>query len=219
MATQPLSAAVLITGVCAAFIGTAGCKRDARLADHKLRHPTVGTVTHYGQTLDQNATPEQVTYVLLRAMRDDFLADTKEARDKALDVQFDVCAAGELARQNARSISDAEYIYNVVYHWTPTVAHYMDDINEDYATAEKRFVTKRAKGIADRLQVMTTLRDPDGDPLAQVVLVVTLVRDEGYWRVLHVGFDPTRRSPAGSASAKARSNADTNHNPESNSGG
>ena len=89
-------------GLFGALLVLAGaCDRDARLAGRNLRNVTVRSVTHYDTTLDKNASPKQVTYVLLRAIRDDFKARTREEREAALDKQFDVSAGGVLTGARA----------------------------------------------------------------------------------------------------------------------
>jgi hypothetical protein len=177
-----------------------GCHRDAHLADQQLRHPEVKTVTHYGLTLDQDATPKQVAYVLLRAIRDDSLAKTKEDRERALDIQFDLCAATEIANANPTSLTRDELIFEIVHHWTPTLSHYVDDFETEWEKAKARFAVSHTKSRneaesgPDECKVLMQLNDPSGDPNARVVIVIWLVRDEGYWRVLRPGFDPYHRS-------------------------
>ena len=178
-----------------------------RLAGRDIRDVTVRTVTHYGVTLDQEATPQQVTYVLLRAIRDDFLAKDKAAGDAAIDPQLDVCAANEIYAMYPTNLDRAESIYKVARRWTPTVAHYVHDFETEWAKAESRFtklgpqpVTGSTTG-ANECQVIMELADPSGDPNANVLLVVRLVQDRGYWRVFRVGFTPMKRS------LKARSTA------------
>lgn len=195
---QTIPLPVLLTS--AVLVVVVGCDRDARLADHNLRHPVIKTVTHYGKTLDQKATPAEVTYVLLRAMRDDFTASSKEERERALDVQFDVCAADELESRRMTSLSRDEYLYEVVYRWTPTVAHYVGDFETDWDKASKRLVTAVQRpapgGTPDAMMtdVLMAVADPSGDPNAGVVIQITLITDKGYWRVLNVAFDSSRRS-------------------------
>ena len=195
----------LVFGLCV----LTGCNRDVRLAGHHLRDAKVGTVAHYGVTLDENATPQQVAYVLLRAVRDDFLARTPEDREKALDVQFDLCAANEIETRNRTAMSRTEYLYNVVYRWTPTVSHYVHDFETEWEEADKRFIlhtplsNANSTSKAKECSVLMGLNDPGGDPNARVVMVVWLVRDKGFWRVLHLGFDPTRRTLEGRAVTSA----------------
>ena len=136
LTASTIATAVTVMGV--ALPG--GCKRDVRLADHQVRHPEVRTVSHYGLTLDESATPQQVSYVLLRAIHDDFTAETKDDREHALDVQFDLCAAGAIAKRNPTGLPRDEYLYTVIYRWTPTVAHYVQSFPTDWDKAKTRFV-------------------------------------------------------------------------------
>lgn len=193
---------LLMTAVSAIGLWCA-CGGDARLAGKKLRNPTVGTVSHYGLTLDKNATPEQVAFVALRAIREDALAKDAAEREAALDKQFDVCAAGALSVKNRTSLPDAEFIHSVVNHWTPTVAFYANDLATEWEKASKRLVrrdpapskdSKEAKDDPKECEVHLQVADPSGDAKASVVVVVWMALDNGYWRVTHLGFDPTRRT-------------------------
>ncbi|MBU0719483.1 MAG: hypothetical protein KJ749_14655, partial [Planctomycetes bacterium] len=81
----------------------AGCESAGagRLANRKVEKPEVRTVTHYGMTLDEDASPEEVAFVLLRAIRDDFYAADLASREAAIDMQLDVCAANEMAARTS----------------------------------------------------------------------------------------------------------------------
>ena len=175
-----------------------GCGGDARLAGQKIRSATVRSVTHYGVTLDQQAAPEQVAFVLLRAIRDDVSAKSKEEREAALDKQFDLCAANVLQKRNRTSMPRDEFIHSVVYHWAPTVSHYVGDFEMERDKAAARFVRKtpktEAKASPEECEVHMELADPSGEPKARVVVVIWMVQDGGFWRVTHLGFDPSRRS-------------------------
>lgn len=179
------------------------CSRDVRLAGKKIPTVVVGPVTEYGQTLDENATPEQVAFVVLQAIREDFLAKDEAARRKALGKEFAVCAADVLEARKHQSMSRDEFIYNVVYRWTPTVSHYVQDFPTDWASATSRLVRRNVTRINPKTtgqpsdhecEVAMEVASPDGDPNAQVVLLVWLAKDKGLWRVTHVGFDPRHRS-------------------------
>jgi len=177
-----------------------GCGRDVRLAGRKLRTVVVKAVNHYGVTLDERASAEQVAYVLLRAIRDDVRAVTPAEREAALDVQFDLAAANEIQARNRSSMARDEWVYNVVYRWVPTVSHYVGDFETEWDNARVRFVRRGPEPAKDppspnaECEVAMTVADPNGDPNAQVVIVVWLAQDKGFWRVLHLGFDPKRRS-------------------------
>lgn len=186
---------VATVGVLAVWCG---CGSDSRLAGRKVRSATVRSVTHYGLTLDQQASPEQVAFVLLRAIRDDVSAKSREDREAALDKQFDVCAANVLQKKNPTKLPRDEFIHGVVYHWAPTVAHYTGDFETEWDKAAARLVRKKStadsEASPEECEVRMELADPNGDPKARVVMVIWMVRDEGLWRVTHLGFDPTKRS-------------------------
>ena len=192
-------AAVGLTATAAGALAVwCGCGGDARLAGHKIRSVTVRSVTHYGITLDQQAAPEQVAFVLLRAIRDDVSAKTREDREAALDKQFDLCAANVLQKRNRTSMPRDEFVHGVVYHWAPTVSHYVGDFETDWGQAAARLVrakaSKNQKASPEETEVYMELADPGGDPKARVVMVIWMVQDGGFWRVTHLGFDPTKRS-------------------------
>ena len=200
------TAFVAVIAVCAWT--TTACKRDARLADHKLRHPVVKTVSHYGITLDKNATPEQVAFVALRAIKEDFEAKDAAQRDEALDVLFDICAPNLIAAENRRSISRDEFIYKIVYHWTPAVAHYVHDFETEWARAKARFKTSggrrgslKSEKVEARALVQLEVSDPAGDANAGAIVKVDVRKDEGYWRVWQIGFASGDRSLGGASSA------------------
>ena len=195
-----------LVGLCVSLGMVPACSRDVRLAGKEIPTVTVHSVEHYGTTLDAKATPEQVAYVALRAIGDDFQAEDEEARTQALATQFDVCAAGVLQQRNTTTIERDEFVYNVVQRWTPTVSHYVKDFPTDWAAAQARMqrrpVTRLGKqteaaNADDECEVAMVVRDPGGDPNAQVVLLVWLARDSGFWRVTHLGFDPTARDITG----------------------
>jgi len=176
------------------------CGGDARLAGRKVRVATVRTVTHYGVALDPDATAQQVAYVLLRAIGEDVRAKNEAEREASLDVQFDLCAANILAARNKTSLPRDQFIYNVVNHWAPTVAHYVGDFPPDLESASKRFVwegggaSEKDPKKESEPRMAVELADPSGDPKASVVMNIWMARDGNYWRVTHLGFDPTRRS-------------------------
>lgn len=178
-----------------------GCKRQARLADHQLRDPEVGAVSFYGRTLDQQATPEEVVYALLSAVRDDLQADSDDAREAALDKQFDLSAANRIAERNRSSLSRQEFIYDYIYRWTPTISHYVKDFPTSWEEAKERLITTVPQPVGDdsdamKCRVLLELDDPSGNPHASVVLMVQMVQDKGYWRVFGLEYDHQKRKIA-----------------------
>ncbi len=176
------------------------CSRDARLAGQQVRQDvTVEVKTLYGVTLDKDATPEQVAFVALRAIRDDFQAQTADEREAALDKQFDVCAPNVIQLRNRSGMDPADFLHNVVYRWTPTVSHYVDDFETDWEKAELRFrrrgvVARTGENAVEESQVLLEVADPSGDPNASAVLIAYLSKDAGFWRATHFGFAKNARS-------------------------
>ena len=181
----------------------AGCARDVRLSGKNVPDVQVKPVTMYGMTLDEAATPEQVVFAAMQAMRDDF-ASPKD-REAHLLKQFDLCAANYLRSKNRGGLPDNEFVYNVVYRWTPTVAHYLGDFPADWESARTRLVRRDAKAdpsakdAVEMSEVAMEVRDPGGDPRANAVMLAWLVKDKGLWRVTHFGFELGRRSIRGEA--------------------
>ena len=196
----------LAAGACllGGLIVACGCREDVRLAGQDVRTVNVKIVTHYGITLDREAPPEHVAYVLLRAIHDDFLAPGESERRAALDIQFDVSAASVIKGRNRTAHNDDEFLHSVVWRCTPTVSHYVGDFETDRDKALARLVrvaVKKEAGDAsgEACEMRMEVDGPSNDPNARVVLTVGLVRDDGYWRVLRVGFVPAKRSIAKSA--------------------
>jgi hypothetical protein len=172
-----------------------------RLDERELRDVKIRTVTHYGLTLDEAADPESVAFVALSAIREDFEAGEDTAkREAALDKQFDVAAVEYIADQNHSSRTREEFLLSVIRVWTPVVAHYVGDFPTTLEDARSRFVLRKAKvaeGAPEKADVLMEVDDlaAGRDPNARVVLVVYLVKDGGYWRVTHVGFDTSTQDP------------------------
>ncbi len=182
------------------FFGGHGCNRDVRLAGKKMHSVEVQTVNLYGSQLDEQATPEQVAFVALLAIREDFLAQSDRDRDVALQKQFEVSAANVIQSRNRTMLSRDEFLYHVVYRWTPTVSHYVYDFDTEWETARLRLVRRDLPAEqwndpnVPECMVMMEVDDPGGDPRARVVLVIWLAKDSGLWRVVHLGFDSRHRS-------------------------
>ncbi|MBI4717449.1 MAG: hypothetical protein HY763_06570 [Planctomycetes bacterium] len=176
------------------------CGRDVRLTGETLRDVTVHTVSHYGVTLDEQAAPEQVAFVLLRAIRDDFLATSEAQREEAVARLYDVAAADAIGGLGGKGLTRLETLYQVIHQWTPTVAYYARDLEEDWEKARPRLLrtrsqtTKSGKAEAEEVQVLTELADPTADANARVVLVMGMVRERNHWRVKALAFAPSRRS-------------------------
>ena len=177
-----------------------GCRRQARATGRELRQPEVKTVSPYGVTLDPDASPQLVTYVLLRALKDDVRAPDAAAREAALDTQFDLCAAEHIGKANVLRYEPAEHLDRWVRRWAPVASRYADSFGDDWEQASNKLVlrgpTIGPSGEADRCEVLREVEEPAGTSTSRVVLAVRLVQERGYWRVLSVGYDAPHRSLA-----------------------
>ncbi|MGB0716946.1 MAG: hypothetical protein ACPGXK_13775 [Phycisphaerae bacterium] len=174
------------------------------------RAPEVGPVTLYGLDLNESATPKQVAYALTRAMRDDYLAESPEDRNAAIDKQFELSASDLLRASNPLSIDDNEFLHEIVYRWTPTVAYYVHDFDLTWEEADAKYravdlakpINVRGTSHASKV-VLVPLTDPVAGPAGSVVLMIRLVQDGKFWRVYRLEFDRKHRTILNSANALA----------------
>jgi len=193
---------VLMAIGVATVIVAAACSRNARLADHDVRAPEVGSITQYGVTLDQDAEPWHVAYVLLRAVRDDVLAEDDAARNRALDVELrttapEVIYAAHKGRLPRSPLSRDEVVFETVYTWAPALAYYVDELDFDLAEAER--VIRQDKPHTKAGYDVTTVGLPLLDPrnrAGSVFLSITLVKERGFWRAASLRLPPGPR-PSG----------------------
>jgi hypothetical protein len=188
--------------VMAVLAASCGCQEDAALrgaAPHKV---TVGTVTDQDLVLDADATPKQVTFALCRAIRDDVLAGQDQAaREAALERQLNLCAPAYILEHyrgffRGYPVDGAASVHKVVRSWAPMLARYVDSLGMDRQTAQTRMregPTASQDPDKTRTNVFFEVADPSGRREANVVVRVYLVREEGFWRVGHVGFVHERR--------------------------
>ncbi len=187
--------------------GLPGCGEDARLVEHDIPHVVVESVSDQGLELGPQASPKEVAYVVLRAIRDDVLAGhDSQARRAALLRQLAVCDPDyiyDFYKQvmGRRAVYDRdEWVYKKVNLWAPTVAYYVDSFDLDRETAESRMATgptSRSLGWpGETVQVHFAASDPQGQPGAGAVVRILLHKHEtGGWRVFHVGFAKRRPGP------------------------
>ncbi len=181
-----------------------GCSEDARLAGHSIPHVVVETVTDQGVVVGPEAGPQEVAFVLLRAIRDDVQAGSdREARREALMRQLAVCDPDYIYElyqdvMDRRAVYERdEWVYKKVRLWAPTLAYYVDSFGMDLPRAKERLTTsptsRRENWPGETIQVDLPARDPHGEPGADVVVRIRLHKHTtGGWRVFHVGFAKTR---------------------------
>lgn len=190
----------------------------------RLPPPKVETVTAYGMTLDESATPKQVAYVLLRSLAEDVKASQaqppdREAQREANLITWSVAAPNVIeqrilatARQQAndpnryKSLGEnrKQEIYRVVNLWAPIVAYYVGSIDKDPQAAMERMQVQSSseERVAHVFyEVWPDASRPDAD--RHQTLDIELVKEKGedgkeYWRVARVGY---RAQATGAATA------------------
>ena len=184
------------------------------MADRRIPHVVVETVSDQGVELGPQASPQDVVYVLLHAIRDDVLAGAdREARRQALLRQMGVCDADYIYElyqsiMGPRAVySRDEWVYKKVHLWAPTLAYYVDSFDCDLGSAKARMsvrpTSRRENWPGETVQVDLPAADRAGQPGADVVVRVRLHKHQtGHWRVFHAGF-AKKRPPAPSAVPQA----------------
>jgi hypothetical protein len=213
-----LGAGLAVAGAAAAVL--LACSKETVLRGETVRHVVVGPVTDQGIVLDENATPKQVTYVALKAIRDDVLADgDHEAREAAFDRELAVCAPDAIFRHYRRffgsyPVERDESVHKCVRMWAPTLDRYVGNFDFDWPTAQQKMLQLKPRTSSpDEGQSVTVLleaADPDPNVVgdASVVIRIELVQENGFWRVSHVGFHPRVRH-LGPTTRPASTNATT----------
>jgi hypothetical protein len=201
---------MLAAGLC--WCG--GCERDARLAGREIPELLVRTVRDQGVELGPETAPQEVVFVLLRAIRDDVLAGPdREARRRALERQFAVCDPDYIHDWYRRTYgrravaTREEWVFKRVSLWAPALAHYVDSFDFDLQTARSRMRTgptsEGERWPGETRLVDLPVQDPAGEEGGDVLVRVRLHRHSlGYWRVFQVGFTKQRRPAASESGPK-----------------
>ncbi|HUU83702.1 MAG TPA: hypothetical protein VM243_09380 [Phycisphaerae bacterium] len=195
----------------AAALGqTIGCREDARLSGKAVPHVEVRTVEDQGVTLDPEASPKEVAYVLLRAIGDDIWAGSDlAARQRAVERQLAVCDPDYMYERyleffGDRAVSERdEWVSMTVNKWAPTLAYYAEGFDFDLPTAQS-LMQEGSGGRSENWPDQTVYVDlpvaaPEGISGADVVVRVRLHRhggEQGHWRVFSVGFAGRPRADA-----------------------
>lgn len=191
----------------ALLVGLGSCsgrdQEDAQIARVRSLTATVRTVTDAGLTLDENATPQQVVYAVLQAIKDDVRAgNDQDIRRQAIDRQLALCAPEEIDLRFGRSRSiesREEAIYRVVGQWGAVVSYYVDDLdaNVESMTADMKVTTlprdqANRAGTSELRKVILTLADPQApdDSTRRARLRIDVAKVSNHWRVCHIGYEP-----------------------------
>ena len=205
-----------------AALVAAGCRQPVEIPSTDVK-----VVEAYGVKLDESATPRQVAYALLRAIRDDVesaQAGDRDGQKRAFRTTFSLGAFSEIEKRLARGLGDGKEdslgetrdrrIHDVIYHWAPIVAHYVPSFDLDETTAVGRMkVLETPNATSTCIVVYDVAHDPAAsDPAKRqpAMIEITLTRERStggaqeFWRVAKVAF---RGSQAKAASRPAAQNA------------
>ncbi len=164
----------------------------------------------HGITLDEDATPQEVVFVLTRAIHDDVKgaqADDHTRHKEAVDLQFRLAAYSVIERRllqamksadgpEIKSLGDdrAEDLYLVVQQWGSILGHYVDGFQNTFQEASDRMGVE-PKSVSRVLVTYEVEANPDAateedrQPATLEFEVVEEKADgKGYWRVAKVDF-------------------------------
>ncbi len=208
---RPLSAA-LVAAVAALVLFTACASHE-----DPVPPPATGPVTACGLTLDEHATPQQVAFVLLRALADDVQAaqthrreDQRAAQELAWSLAAYDVIAERLIESHNRTRPGAPIsslgadrdrrIWQVVHFWAPIVAHYVPGFDVDFQAAADKMLVAMSQDRRSAHVFYPTMRDPSQvEPAAQERAVIDVelhmqkAGDQEYWRVARVAFTGPRQ--------------------------
>ncbi len=183
----------------------AGCRSDAPSPAREFLPPGNEVVVAYDLTLDAQATPEQVAWVLLQALREDLrhpVGSSPWREVMALECRL---ADVELLRAQltgARLTAEERehFIYDLVKNWAAKVHYYAPGLEGEFAAARRRMTVAQAVDLklpAGHQQVCqvayTAGRDPADPPAAAVVVIKMSRSPADLWRVYQVHIQPPAR--------------------------
>ncbi len=179
----------------------AGCKENARLADHEVRARDVQTVEAYGRVLDQAASPSDVVFVFVKAVLDDYDAGNDIAkREQAFDTQLGTLATERIKKEVSRHAQTEQQILDSFFiaarRFAPVLGHYRDTFREDHESLTARMLAGEKGGEDGSVAaVLMNLDHPDPEqrPQGNVVARFDLIKEKGYWRIWWVSFDTSIR--------------------------
>ncbi|HOW19623.1 MAG TPA: hypothetical protein PLC79_11345 [Phycisphaerae bacterium] len=197
----------------------AGCQNQ-EVPPETLKAIVVGPVELYGVHLGSQATPQQVTYALMQALRDTAKAGQhhdRQAFKKGIETQLRLCAPSRIysnvdvsaAPAAVASPEQSAVIYKIVKLWAPIAARYVDSFDAD---AAKAVAAMRAVSLSDKdVRVSYDVVDPTDQ--SRVIFQVYLTQEPGtepghtgekFWRVYRLDYAPYGRGEAATRPAASR---------------
>jgi len=200
----------VLTGllVISVTIALSGCTAEDQIPVAKAE-----VVTAYGLTLDENAEPKQVAYVLLRSLADDVKAAQrfKHAEQKeALHQTFALAAHSEMERRllailktvkKDASLGDErdKKLYEIVDKWAPIVAHYVNSFDTELDAALAK-MKSRDSADGKRVHVYYPVAHEADAAEPEQVLDIELAEEPAgnvsYWRVARIDYVSKAQIPS-----------------------
>lgn len=166
-----------------------------------------GVVTSHGMTLDENATPEQVVWVLLSAIREDVRTKVNTPAWKDLMKLQCRLANIELLRSRADAggpgikLDSNDIFFSIVRGWAPALNCYAEYFDDEFEAARARMISKltddpRLPENNNPIQVVNYVvpaAEFDGSVCLNrgVNIRFALSKTQnGYWRVYAVSLGP-----------------------------
>lgn len=185
-----------------------GCTESAP----EIPKAEVKTVEAYGLTLGPDASPQEVAYVLLRSVTDDYAAARSgkhEDEEKAQRLTYSLAAVQAIehrlidthnrlqagAKQTDLGTQRDEKLWKIVHYWAPIVGHYVPSFPADLDEARARMWVSMDAAMQEAHVYLSAEHDPaiaDAAKKGTTTIDIEMVREQvggqGYWRVLRVDF-------------------------------
>lgn len=203
--------AVAMIGLAALAAVFSGCNQT----EPEVPEARVRTVEAYGVTLDADASPQQVAYVLFKSIADDYAAARVkdfDAQRKAQELTFALAAPSKIEErllESANQINPSrkkeslgpdrdKKLFKTVHYWAPIVGHYVAsfaDIDLETLVRES-WVTITPDGRTAHVYY-PVVHDPgeaDPDKAETATISIEMVPEQAqaggpeYWRVARVQF-------------------------------
>ena len=188
------------------ILAMTGCTGEKPVPPAKVQ-----TVTAYGLTLDENATPEQVAFVLLRSLADDVQAAQAHEhvkQEEALHRTFSLAAYNTIERrfieaathskarqQNSLGEKRDRKLFEVVELWGSIVAYYVPSFDTDPQQAMAKMQSiQQGKAVHIRYPVAHVPSASDPAQRQEQTLDIELTQEQAdgksYWRVARIDYVP-----------------------------
>ncbi len=193
----------MVSRILILFAGTAvpvlallpGCK-DPTVIGYELKPVETGPVEAYGLILDEDSPPQDVVFVMFRAVQDDIQAAREhnhKAQLEAINLQARVAAAEWMHATFQRAldrksmpvqVTPEQSVFKLIRFWAPMLGHYVDSLATDHDT----LVAALSVDIRDEQNEAVVRYDLVGKDGTTATAQIELIREQGYWRIKKLGF-------------------------------